>query len=190
MSARPQVGIIVGSNRPARIAREVADQLVPMIEAAGADAVMLDLKEIDLPFLDEALPPASGVRTLPHTIAWAEQIQSLDGVVFVSPEYNRGYSAVLKNAVDGLKNEWVGKQGGIVAYGWAGGHFAAQQLRDVLEFIGAELAPTAEMAFQPEDFTEQMTVVSVPAIVERNAEAVRATIAEVVARASKQLIAA
>lgn len=191
MSQRPQIGIIVGSTRPVRVGRPVADELTSLIEAAGGDAVMLDLAELRLPLLDEAMPPASGVRTQPHTLAWAAQIEALDGVVFVTPDYNSGYPAALKNAIDYLKAEWVGKPAAIVSYGWAGGAAAAGQLAAVLTYIGLELqGEGVRMPFQGGDFDETGRMVDAPAFTARSAEQLRETVDQLVARAAKELVAA
>ena len=191
MSARPQIGIIVGSTRPVRVGRPVADELVAMIEQAGGDAVMLDLAEIRLPLLDEALPPASGVRTEPHTIAWGEQIAALDGVVFVTPDYNSGYPAALKNAIDYLKAEWADMPTTIVSYGWAGGRSAAAQLSAVLRHIGLSLqGEGVQMPFQPTDFDESMRMVDAAAFVARSAEELRESVQLVVGAAAEELVAA
>ncbi len=191
MSARPKVGIIVGSTRPTRVGRSVADELVGMVEAAGAEPVMLDLAELRLPLLDEALPPASGIRTQPHSIAWAEQVAALDGVVFVTPDYNSGYPAALKNAIDYLKEEWVGKPAVVVSYGWAGGQAAAAQLHAVLDYIGlARQGEGVRMPFQPTDFDESMHMVDAPAFVSRSSEALRESIEGLVAAAAAELVSA
>ncbi len=181
MSARPQVGIIVGSTRPVRVGRPVADEIATLIEAAGGDVVMLDLAEIRLPLLDEALPPASGVRTQPHSVAWAEQIAALDGVVFLTPDYNSGYPAALKNAIDYLKAEWAALPAVVVSYGWSGGAAAAAQLSAVLRFIGLDLqGEGVQLAFQPTDFDASMRMTDAPAFVGRSAEALRAALEQLV----------
>jgi NAD(P)H-dependent FMN reductase len=191
MSARPRIGIIVGSTRPVRVGRPVADEIVALVEAAGADAVMLDLAEIGLPLLDEAMPPASGVRTNAHSIAWAEQIVALDGVVFVTPDYNAGYPAALKNAIDYLKAEWVGKPAVVVSYGWAGGRSAAAQLHAVLDYIGlARTGDGVRMPFQGSDFDESKRLLDARAFVSRSIDELRESVAGVVAAAAKELVAA
>ncbi|WP_425845052.1 NADPH-dependent FMN reductase [Agrococcus sp. TSP3-2-1] len=189
MSARPQIGIIVGSTRPVRVGRPVADEIAALIEGAGADAVMLDLAELRLPLLDEAMPPASGVRSNPHTIAWAERIEALDGVVFVTPDYNSGYPAALKNAIDYLKHEWAGKPAGIVSYGWAGGAAAAAQLSAVLTYIGLALDEQGvQLAFEQGDFDESMRLADPTAFVARSIEPLRALVERVVAASSAALV--
>lgn len=181
MSARPQVGIIVGSTRPVRVGRPVADELVARIEAAGGEPVLLDLAEIQLPLLDEALPPASGVRTQPHSIAWAERIAALDAVVFVTPDYNAGYPAALKNAIDYLKAEWVGLPAVVVSYGWAGGAAANAQLSAVLRYIGLDLqGEGVRMPFQQGDFDESMRLVDAAAFVARSEDDLRTAVADLV----------
>lgn len=191
MSARPQIGIIVGSTRPVRVGRPVADELVALIEQAGGEPVMLDLAEIALPLLDEAMPPASGVRTQPHTIAWAERIDALDGVIFVTPDYNSGYPAAIKNAIDYLKAEWVGKPATVVSYGWSGGASSNAQLSAVLQYIGLALqGEGVRMPFQPTDFDEQMRMVDAPAFVGRSAEQLQAAVDLVVAAAANELVSA
>ncbi|MCR8671876.1 NADPH-dependent FMN reductase [Agrococcus sp. HG114] len=189
MSARPQIGIIVGSTRPVRVGRPVADGIASLIAADGAEPVMLDLAEVALPLLDEALPPASGVRTNAHSIAWAERIEALDGVVFVTPDYNSGYPAALKNAIDYLKQEWVGKPAAIVSYGWAGGAAAAAQLASVLGYIGLALDEEGvQMPFQQGDFDESMRLADPAAFVARSAEPLRALVGRIVAAASAELV--
>lgn len=191
MSARPQIGIIVGSTRPVRVGRPVADEIATLVEVAGGDAVMLDLAEIRLPLLDEALPPATGVRTQPHTIAWAEQIDALDGVVFVTPDYNSGYPAALKNAIDYLKAEWSGMPATVVSYGWAGGASAAAQLAAVLRYIGLELqGEGVQMPFEPADFDEARGMADPAAFVGRSVEALRAAVAQVVEASAQELVSA
>ncbi|WP_072314766.1 NADPH-dependent FMN reductase [Agrococcus sp. Marseille-P2731] len=191
MSARPQIGIIVGSTRPVRVGRPVADELVALLESAGADAVMLDLAEIRLPLLDEAMPPASGVRTEPHTIAWAGRIEALDGVVFVTPDYNSGYPAALKNAIDYLKSEWVAKPAIVVSYGWAGGRSAAAQLSAVLGYIGLALqGEGVQMPFASTDFDESMRMIDASAFVGRSEAALRESVELLVSAAAEELVAA
>src|SRR2546426_8679304 len=67
------------------------------------------------------MPPSMGRYQQPHTKRWAAKIASLDAFVFVSPEYNHGIPAALKNAIDFLFAEWKNKATGFVSYGGAGG---------------------------------------------------------------------
>ncbi len=86
-----------------------------------------------MPFLDEPTLPAQGRYEHEHTVRWSELVRSYDGFVFVFPQYNWGYPAVLKNALDFLYDEWANKPAGLVSHGSHGGGLAAMQLRQVLQ---------------------------------------------------------
>lgn len=137
----PLIKIVVGSVRPVRVGDQIAAALAPVIaEAAGARVEIVDLAELALPMLDEPLMPALGNYQKPHTIAWSEIVKESDAVVFLTPQYNGGYPASLKNAIDYLFQEWSEKPALIVSYGGHGGGQAGAQLRSVVEFIRMELA--------------------------------------------------
>src|SRR5262249_15872934 len=72
------------------------------------------------PLLDEPVPAAMGNYSKPHTKVWAAKIDSCDGSVYVTPEYNHGINGALKNAIDFLYREWNNKAAGFVGYGGAG----------------------------------------------------------------------
>lgn len=139
---QPRVGVVVASTRPVRIGRQIADAVVELAVSSGVPIAprILDLRDIDLPFLDEPTPPSTGQRTLTHSQAWSQTIGALDGIVFVTAEYNGGYPAPLKNAIDFLKDEWADLPGAIVSYGGAGGVSSAAQLRTVLTQLRVDLA--------------------------------------------------
>jgi NAD(P)H-dependent FMN reductase len=128
-----RIGIILGSTRPGRngeaVARWVAD-----IASTRSDAQyeLVDLKDFNLPLLDEPVPPSLGQYSKQHTKDWAAKIASFDAFVFVTPEYNHGTSAALKNAIDFLYAEWNNKAAGFVGYGSAGGTRAVESLRLVM----------------------------------------------------------
>ena len=94
---------------------------------------MVDLQELDLPFLDEPIMASRGRYEHEHTVRWSELVRAYDGFVFVFPQYNWGYPAVLKNALDFLYHEWANKPAGLVSYGSRGGGLAATQLKQVLQ---------------------------------------------------------
>jgi NAD(P)H-dependent FMN reductase len=89
----------------------------------------VDLAQVALPHLDEAIPPSVGQYQHDHTRKWADFVAKLDGFVVVTPEYNHSIPGVLKNAFDYLYAEWNNKSLGIVSYGSAGGTRAAEHLR-------------------------------------------------------------
>jgi NAD(P)H-dependent FMN reductase len=97
-----------------------------------AEYELIDIADYHLPLLDEPIPPSMGQYTKPHTRRWAEKIASFDAFVFVTPEYNHGMSAALKNALDFLYTEWNNKVAGFVGYGSAGGARAIEQLRLIM----------------------------------------------------------
>lgn len=127
------VAIIVGSTRPGRKARVIADwvhEIAP--KRSDARFEIVDIQDFNLPLPDEAAVALWGNYTQPHTKAWAAKIDAFDAFVFVTPEYNHGPSGALKNAIDILYKEWNNKAAGFVGYGGAGGSRAVEQLRLVL----------------------------------------------------------
>jgi NAD(P)H-dependent FMN reductase len=128
-----RIGIILGSTRPNRNGEQVA-KWVYEIAARRPDAEfeLVDLRDYPLPHLDEPLSPMLGQYQNEHTRQWADKIDSFDGFVFVTPEYNHSTSGVLKNAIDYLYREWNNKAVGFVSYGGVGGARAAEHLRLVV----------------------------------------------------------
>ena len=133
MSTRLKVGIVTGSTRPNRKSPDVASWVLDIARKRNdAEYELVDIQDYELPLLDEPLPPAMGNYQHAHTKKWAAKIASLDAFVFVSPEYNHGIPAALKNAIDFLFAEWNHKAAGFVGYGSAGGSRAVEHLRLVL----------------------------------------------------------
>ncbi|MET1034658.1 MAG: NAD(P)H-dependent oxidoreductase [Arthrobacter sp.] len=131
-----RIAIIVGSTRPNRNGRAVADWVHEHARERGdAEFDLVDLAEQGLPLLDEPLPPSLGQYTKDHTKAWSATVARYDGYVFVTPEYNHSVPAALKNAVDFLYAEWNNKSIGFVSYGGAGGTRAVEAWR----LVAAEL---------------------------------------------------
>ena len=128
-----KIGIILGSTRPGRNGEAVAKWVYEIAKKrTDAEFELVDIKDYNLPLLDEPIPPSMGQYSKPHTKIWAAKIASFDGFVFVTPEYNHGISGALKNAIDFLFGEWNNKAAGFVSYGGAGGARAVEQLRLVL----------------------------------------------------------
>jgi NAD(P)H-dependent FMN reductase len=75
----------------------------------------VDIAHFKLPLLDEPIPPSMGKYQNPHELAWSVRINSLDGFVFVTPEYNHGSSGALKNAIDFPFKEWNNNAAGFVS---------------------------------------------------------------------------
>ena len=116
-----KIGIIVGSTRPGRKAAAVAKWVHDLLKnRTDAEFEIVDIEDYKLPLLDEPVPPSMHQYSKAHTKTWSEKIASLDGYIFVSPEYNHGTSAALKNAIDFLYHEWNNKAAGFVGYGGSG----------------------------------------------------------------------
>ena len=118
----PRIAIILGSTRPGRNGEAVAKWVYEIAQKrTDAEFELVDIKDFNLPLLDEPMPPIMGQYGKPHTKAWAAKIGSFDGFIFVTPEYNHGIPGALKNAIDFLFREWNDKAAGFVSYGGAGG---------------------------------------------------------------------
>jgi NAD(P)H-dependent FMN reductase len=128
-----KIAIIVGSTRPGRKADSVAKWVHGIAKKRGDAAFeIVDIQDYNLPLLDEPVPPSQGQYSQPHTKVWSAKIAAFDAYVFVTPEYNHGTSAALKNAIDYLYREWNNKAAGIVSYGSIGGARAAEHLRLIM----------------------------------------------------------
>ena len=128
-----RVGIILGSTRPNRNGEAVAKWVHGLVTQRGdADYELVDIKDFNLPLLDEPIPPSQGKYSQAHTKQWAAKIETFDAFVFVTPEYNHSTSGALKNALDFLYKEWNNKAAGFVSYGSAGGVRAVEHLRLIM----------------------------------------------------------
>jgi NAD(P)H-dependent FMN reductase len=127
------IAIILGSTRPGRNG-ELVSQWTNEIAKKRSDAnfELVDIRDFNLPLLDEPIPPSMGQYTKEHTKSWSAKIDSFDAYVFVTAEYNHGIPGALKNAIDFLFKEWNNKVAGFVSYGSAGGVRAVEQLRLVM----------------------------------------------------------
>lgn len=159
-----QIGIILGSTRPNRNGEQVARWVYDSAaQRSDADFELVDLRDYPLPHLDEPVPPSLGQYQHDHTKEWAAKIDSFDGFVMVTPEYNHSTSGVLKNALDYLYAEWNNKAVGFVSYGSAGGTRAVEHLRlvcgelqmaDVRQQVALSLVTEFEnySVFKPGDY--------------------------------------
>lgn len=138
MSTR--IGIVISSTRPTRIGDKVATW-VAAHAPEGVEVELVDLREVGLPFLDEPAKPAMGDYVHETTRAWGEQVSSFDAMIFVVAEYNGGYTAQLKNAIDTLYAEWNDLPVGLVGYGFGGAARALNALEPVLDTVKARRVP-------------------------------------------------
>lgn len=142
--------IIVASTRPGRIGLPVGTWVTESArEHGGFDEVeLVDLAEVNLPFMDEPNHPRLGQYVHDHTRAWSAKVAEADAFVFVLPEYNHGFNAPLKNALDFLHQEWAHKPVGLVSYGGvSAGTRAAQMIKQVLTAL--RMLPVSEAVTLP-----------------------------------------
>jgi len=122
-----KIAVIIGSTRPGRVGVSVAKWVYEQAkQRADAEFELVDIKDFNLPLLDEPVPPSLGQYSKEHTKNWAAKINSFDGYVFVTPEYNHSIPGALKNAIDFVYREWNNKAAG---FGSAGGVRAVEHLR-------------------------------------------------------------
>ena len=128
-----RIAIILGSTRPGRKGEAVAKWVYEIARMrSDVEFELVDIKDFNLPLLDEPMSPTMGQYTHQHTKDWSAKIASFDAYVFVTPEYNHGTSGALKNAIDYLFNEWANKSAGFVGYGGASGTRAVENLRLIM----------------------------------------------------------
>jgi len=137
------ISVIVGSTREGRFSEKPARWILQHLKKrSSVDARLLDLRDYPMPFFDQPMTPAMPGRP-PYANEvvrkWTAAIAQSDGFVFVTPEYNFGTSAVLKNAIDWVYPEWNRKPVTFVGYGSAMGARSVQQLRE--SSIELQLAP-------------------------------------------------
>ena len=132
--------VIAGSTRAARRSPAIAEWVAELGRvASGLSFQVIDLKDLGLGLDDEPGIPAQAGYTLASTIAWSEKVSAACAVIFVTPQYNWGYPAALKNAIDHLYKEWRDKPAIIISYGGHGGGKCAAQLREVLTGVKMRL---------------------------------------------------
>ncbi len=141
---KPVLQVIIGSTRPGRVGPAVADWIIERARARGDfEVVVTDLAELALPLFDEPNHPRLHQYVHQHTKDWSAIVDRSDAFVFVIPEYNYGFNAATKNAIDYLNAEWRDKPAGIVSYGAvSGGTRAAQMLKQVMS--GVRLVPLTD----------------------------------------------
>jgi NAD(P)H-dependent FMN reductase len=137
------ISVIVGSTREGRFSEKPARWIFEHLKRrGGVEARLLDLRDFPMPFFDQAVSPATpGRAPYQHEVVqrWTAEIGAADGFIFVTPEYNYGPSAVLKNAIDWVYPEWNRKAAAFVSYGSAMGARSVQQLRQTMTEI--QIAP-------------------------------------------------
>jgi NAD(P)H-dependent FMN reductase len=145
----PHLTIIIGSTRPGRAGLPIAGWFADRARSHGGfDVHVADLAELDLPLLNEPNHPRMRQYIHRHTKNWSSVVDAADAFVIVTPEYNYGYPAALKNAIDYLHAEWADKPVGFVSYGGvSAGTRAVQQLKQVVTTL--KMLPVTEAVSIP-----------------------------------------
>ena len=136
------IKVITGTTRPNRFSEKAADWIFDILKTNGnVNSELLDLRDYPLPFYNEPITPSMFNGKYPSETVekWAKKIEEADGYIIVTAEYNHGYPAVLKNALDYVYTPWNKKAVAFVAYGGVGGGRSVEQLREVC--IELQMAP-------------------------------------------------
>jgi NAD(P)H-dependent FMN reductase len=145
------ISVIIGSTREGRFSEKPARWILHHLQKReGIEGRLLDLREFPMPFFDQPHPPARpGRAPYEHDVVkrWTAAIGASDGFIFVTPEYNYGASAVLKNAIDWVYPEWNRKAAAFVSYGSAMGARSVQQLRETA--VELQMAPVRSSVHIP-----------------------------------------
>lgn len=142
--------VVITSMRPGRVGLPVGEWFDTYARADGRFNVRLvDLMEVNLPFMDEPNHPRLEQYTKDHTKAWSKTIDEADAFAFVTPEYNYGMPASLKNAIDFLSREWAYKPAGFVSYGGiSGGTRSVQHAKQVVTTVNMmPMSPAVNVPF-------------------------------------------
>ena len=126
------ISVIIGSTRQGRFSEKPAQWILQHLRKRdGIEAQLLDLRDFPMPFFDQPVPPAMpGRAPYEHDVVkrWTAEIATADGFIFVTPEYNYGPTAVLKNAIDWVYPEWNRKAAAFVSNGSVMGARSVQAL--------------------------------------------------------------
>ena len=127
---KPRIGIIISTTREGRFGDKVANWIASIANPrADLDFEIVDLRDYPLPFFEEQMSPRFAPIATPEATRWAAKMAELDGYIFVTAEYNRSITGVLKNALDHIYYEPAKKPAAFVGYGAVGGARAVEQLR-------------------------------------------------------------
>src|ERR1700722_6051181 len=145
------ISVIIGSTRQGRFSEKPAQWILQELrKREEVVARLLAPRHFPMPFFDQPLPPAMpGRPPYEHDAVkkWTAEIGASDGFVFVTPEYNYGASAALKNAIDWVYPQWNRKAAAFVSYGSAMGARSVQQLRETA--IEIQMAPVRSSVHIP-----------------------------------------
>lgn len=153
MNTKPvNIKIIIGSTREGRFSDKPAKWIQDELSKIdGVESEVLDLKDYPMPFFNEAMGPSMIQEPYTNEVVqkWTAKIDEGDGFIIISPEYNHGYTAVLKNALDYVYKEWNRKAVGFVSYGGVAGARSVEQLRQVM--VELQMVPIRSAIHFPAD---------------------------------------
>ncbi|MEW9804649.1 NADPH-dependent FMN reductase [Mesorhizobium sp. ZMM04-5] len=139
--SKPKIAVIVGSTRATRFADKPAEWIANLAKARGDfDVEIVDLRDYPMPFFEEAASSLWAPSKNEVALRWQKKVAEFDGFIVTVAEYNRGPTAVLKNAIDYAYTEWNRKPVTFVGYGGVGGARAIEQLRQ--HAVELQMAPS------------------------------------------------
>lgn len=160
-----KVGIIVGSIREGRLGEGIAKWVNDLAQGrdTGVEYELVDLKKFNVPLLESPVVPGAANKQYDNAQVqeWSNAIDSFDGFIFITPEYNHSVPGAFKNAFDALGSEWFGKAVSFISYGASGGvrateawrlivsNFQMLQVRTALEL--SLFTDFGENGFEPND---------------------------------------
>lgn len=147
-----KIKVILGSTRPDRFSEKPGQWIFEEAKKLkDVEAELLDLRDYPMPFFDSPMSPSMAQGKYENEVVrkWSEKINDGDAFIIVAPEYNHGYPAVLKNAMDVIYPEWNRKPIGFVSYGSAMGARSVEQLRQVA--VELQMAPIRNAIHIPTD---------------------------------------
>lgn len=142
--------VIIGSTRQNRFSEKPAKWIFEEAKARkDFEVELIDLRDYPLPFFDEPVSPSMAKEPYPNKNVQklSKKISEADGFIVVTPEYNHGYPAVLKNMFDYIYHDWNRKAIGFVSYGTVGGARSVEQLRQVA--VELQMAPIRQSVHIP-----------------------------------------
>lgn len=148
-----KVALIIASTRAIRAGPTVVDFVHKTLLTSPAtpkpELSIIDVAKFNLPVFNERIMPAMvpmyGQFDYEHSKAWSAAMAPFDAYVFVAPEYNLGVPGGVKNAIDYLYNEWIGKPVLIVTYGIHGGNLSSDALKGTLSGMKLRVVETRPM---------------------------------------------
>lgn len=127
--SKPHILVIVGTTRPNRVGRTIADWFMEQTKSRNDMTFeLVDLADVNLPLYNEPRSAKQDNYEFEYTKEWSKRVAKADGYVWVTGEYNHSIPPSLKNAIDYLYHEWRHKPVAFVGYGGLGAARAVEQL--------------------------------------------------------------